>query len=174
MLKSLLGAAVIPAVFFSTLVLAQRQTAPAPASIVHGSWSVDCVDNGNRCIATQKVTTDPAGQKTLLGVIVEPGTAKDSKGPLLTFRFTNQANRTAGAGMKIDQREPQRAPISSCDDKVCEVRAWLTPDLRKQMSNGKLLVFAYFVDKKQVSLPVSLNGFATALDLVTSSKSAAR
>ena len=51
----------------------------------------------------------------------------------------------------------ERAPISACDDKVCEVRAWLSDSLRETLTTGKLLRFAYFVDpERQITLPVSL------------------
>lgn len=133
------------------------------SSSIHGSWSVECSGDGGKCAATQKVTTDPEGVKVVLGVMVEP--AKGKGAPQLTFRMSNRAYVPAGAGLKIDDHEPLRAPISGCDAEVCEVRAWLTPELSRQMRGGKLLIFAYFLDsQRQMSLPVSLDGFGGALD----------
>ena len=157
------------------LVLCALPSASARAAsattTVHGSWSVECRDQDRHCVASQKVATDPEGQKVVLGVIVEPGSAET--GPLLTFRLTAKAYLPAGAGMKIDHHEPLRAPISSCDQAVCEVRARLTPQLSSQLSEGKLLIVAFFVDpKKQVSLPVSLQGFDAAFAKVTGGKPA--
>jgi invasion protein IalB len=158
--KSLLKAAATATLF---VFVAPALSQSTPTTTVHGSWSVECSDQGKRCAATQKVATDKAGQQTVLGVILEPAIGKaDAQ---LTFRMTNTAYVPAGAGIKIGNNKPLRAPISSCDDKVCEVRAWLTPELKRQMRTEKLMIFAYFMDaKRQVSLPVSLNGFPAAMD----------
>jgi invasion protein IalB len=139
---------------------------PAQPVATYGSWSVECERDAKpaRCAATQKVATDPAGEKVVLGVIAETARGRDAR-PQLTFRFTNRAFVPAGAGLKIDEHEPMRAPISACDDQVCEVRAWLTPELARRMRNGRLLVFAYFLEPgRQLSMPVSLAGFGKALD----------
>lgn len=169
--KSLLKAAAAAASLFTLALSAQAQS--TPATTVHGSWSVECSGQGKHCAATQKVTTDKAGQKTVLGVIVESVSGKvDAQ---LTFRMTSKAYVPAGAGIKIGKHKPLRAPISSCDDKVCEVRAWLTPELKRQMSSEKLLIFAYFIDaKRQVSLPVSLQGFPAALERLNKLQAPAR
>ncbi len=158
--KSLLRAAATATLFSLTLPALSQS---APATTLHGSWSVECHDQGKRCAATQKVVTGKTGQNTVLGVILEPGDGKTP--PQLTFRMTSKAYVPAGAGIKIGKNKPMQAPISGCDDKICEVRAWLTPELKRQMSSEKLLIFAYFLDaKRQVSLPVSLNGFSAALE----------
>lgn len=130
----------------------------------YGSWSVEChgKDGAAPCVATQVVAQDPEAKNVVLGVIVE--TREAGQLPLLTFRFTNQAFRPAGAGIKIDEYEPYRAPISACDDAVCEVRAELAQEMMDKMRSGNILVFAFFLSKdEQASFPVSLNGFSQAI-----------
>ena len=159
---ALAGSLVLSLALWPPLAAAEQ----APTASVYGSWSVACKGTGTsrRCAATQKVAADRTGEKVVLGVIVEPGRGAERR-PQLTFRFTGKAYVPAGAGLKIDDREPLRAPITGCDAKVCEVRAWLVPELAEPMRVGRLLVFAYFFDeKRQISLPVSLHGFGRALD----------
>jgi len=132
---------------------------------VFGSWTVECSAPavGGKCAMTQRVATDPEGKKVILGVIVE-GSEGDARYQVI-FRLSPNIYVAAGAGMKIDDHDAKRAPISACDKKVCEVRAWLTPELLGEMRDGKLLVFAFFTpEKKQVSVPVSLAGFGAAYD----------
>ncbi|MCB1888575.1 MAG: invasion associated locus B family protein [Rhodocyclaceae bacterium] len=150
-----LGVAALPAA-----VLAE--SVPSGQSAVYGSWSVECPAKSGQCAALQKVATDPEGKQVVLGVIIETVAGKAI--PQLTFRLPTTAYRQAGAGMKVDDHEPLRAPISACDDKVCEVRAWLSDSLRETLTTGKLLRFAYFVDpERQITLPVSLAGLDQAL-----------
>jgi invasion protein IalB len=149
--------------FLGALVLASA--GPHAEDRAFGSWTVECSspDAGEKCAMTQRVATDPEGKKVVLGVIVEG--APQAAQYQVIFRLSRNAYVPAGAGMKIDDHEPKRAPISACDDKVCEVRAWLTPELLTEMRDGKLLDFAFLTaEKKQVSVPVSLAGFGAAYD----------
>jgi invasion protein IalB len=149
--------------FLSGLVLASAGLHAEDRAF--GSWTVECSapDAGGKCAMTQRVATDPEGKKVVLGAIVER--APQEGRYQVIFRLSRNAYVPAGAGLKIDDHEPKRAPISACDDKVCEVRAWLTPELLTEMRDGKLLVFAFFTpEKKQVSVPVSLSGFGAAYE----------
>jgi invasion protein IalB len=142
---------------------------PAPAT--YGAWGVECAtENGSqKCLATQIVATDPEGKNVAVGVIVEANAPGEL--PYITFRFSKMAYVAAGAGLKIDDNEPLRAPITGCDEAVCEVKAQLTENLSTQMRQGKVLIFAYFLDKeKQLSFPVSLDGFTQSLQAITAGK----
>ena len=142
------------------------------ASVAHaqsediGRWTLSCdeLEGKARCVATQVIAADPAAKQVVLGVTIEHIAGRQL--PQLTFRFTNAALREAGAGLKIDDREPLRAPISACDDKVCEVKSFLAGDLEAQMTAGKMLTFAYFLaeNRQQMSVPVSLDGVQQVMD----------
>jgi invasion protein IalB len=134
-------------------------------SVVHGAWSVDCkspVEKGKaRCVASQKVATDPAGRKVVLGVIVEPPNGETKA--RISFRMTNKAFMRAGVAIKIDDNSPARLSINGCDEKVCEARGWLTDAVLRQMRGGRLLRYAFYIDQKnQITYPVSLDGFDAA------------
>lgn len=135
------------------------------ASSVHGAWSVDCNKAAETqetvCVASQRVATDPAGRKVVLGVMVQP--VKDDPRPRITFRMSNKALKRAGIGIKIDDQPPARLKINTCDESVCEARGWLDAPLLAQMREGRLLRFAFFIDQRnQITYPVSLEGFDEA------------
>lgn len=157
-----------PAAFFLMLLSSVSLLMAQPGEAqVYGAWGVECYSENRttKCVATQMVATDPEGRNVALGVILEPG--QPGGLPLLTFRFTNQAFLPAGAGLKIDEHEPYRAPIAACDEAVCEVRAELAEEMAERMRTGNMLVFAFFLDRdNQISFPVSLNGFTRALAAV--------
>lgn len=111
---------------------------------------------------TQRVATDPEGRKVVLGVTLDM--PADATKPRISFRLTPTAYREAGAAIKIDDRQPIRTPITACDANVCEVQAWLDADVVGWMKAGRLMQFAYFLDReRQATFPVSLQGFEAAL-----------
>lgn len=130
----------------------------------HGAWSVECKPRAgspeNVCVASQLVTTDKEAKQVVLGVIVAPTPGQAL--PHIIFRISPDANREAGAAVKIDAQEAFRIAISQCDTLVCEVRSLMPETLLAQMRTGKLLQFAFFIEKQQLTYPVSLNGFDAA------------
>jgi len=130
----------------------------------HGAWSVECKPRAgspeNVCVASQLVAADNEAKQVVLGVIVAPTPGQDL--PHIIFRISPGANREAGAAVKIDEQEAFRVPISQCDTLVCEVRSLMPETLLAQMRTGKLLQFAFFIEKQQLTYPVSLNGFDAA------------
>jgi invasion protein IalB len=156
------------------LTIPSVQAADKTSGDVYGAWSIECQmrapPTGRTCVATQVVATDPEGKKAVLGVTVNLGEG-GSQG-IIAIRMSAAAHRPAGAGIKIDDNAPFRSPIGQCDQKLCEVRAWLNEDVLSQMRAGKLLLFAFFVDEKsQVTFPVSLEGFDEAFQALQSSPS---
>lgn len=132
-----------------------------------GAWSVECKPRAtnveNPCVASQVVAAEAekaAKQAVVLGVMVAPTQGEPL--PHIIFRFSPGANLKAGAGVKIDQQEAFRVPISQCDDHICEVRSLMSEALLSQMRAGKMLQFAYFLENQQLTYPVSLSGFDQA------------
>jgi len=166
------GAPVHPARFscIAFVALAFLCAMPAPANAEanppqrFGAWSVECkprVTNGeNPCVASQIVAADAAAKQVVLGVMVAPTPGETL--PHIIFRFSPGANIKAGAGVKIDQQEAFRIPITQCDTHICEVRSLMPEALLSQMRSGKLLLFAYFLEKQQMTTPVPLDGFDAA------------
>ncbi len=160
------------------LLLFAATVSPASAASdarTFGAWSVNCTghteDSKKLCAASQSIATDPEGRKVVLGVIVERIVDGQIR-PRITFRMSSKAFVAAGVGIKVDGEPPARLPISSCDNAVCEARGWLNEAMTRQLHNGRLLRFAYFVDaEKQITFPVSLNGLGDAMDYMAGNSS---
>lgn len=129
-----------------------------------GAWNVECkprvTNSENPCVASQLVATGEDTKRTVLGVMVAP--TQGEALPHIIFRFSPGANLKAGVGVEIDQQEAFRVPISQCDNHICEVRSLMPEELLAQMRVGRMLQFAYFLEKQQLTYPVSLNGFDAA------------
>ncbi len=125
-----------------------------------GTWRLDCKEydtSGGHCVGHQIVTKGTSNKEVVLGVMVSY--ANEHSAPHIIFRTTPEANVKKGVAVKIDQNKFLRVPISSCDDKVCEVRSLIPKGLLQQMLSGKQLLFAFFIDETQHTYPVSLVGF---------------
>lgn len=147
--------------------------ATSQASLTYGAWSIECkprIGNTEKiCVANQSVTVGKNTQQVIIGVMV--GYMADHPLPHIIFRVSPSADINKGAAIKVDEQEYLQVPISNCDTHVCEVRSFIPEGLLLQMRMGKLLQFAFFLDGKQVTYPVSLEGFdRTYMALQTNSK----
>lgn len=126
-----------------------------------GAWNLKCevkTENSNKlCIANQLVTIGGEESQVVLGIML--GYLPEHKSPHIIFRMSAKANLKRGAAVKIDEFESFGIPISNCDKKICEVRSFIPDGLLTQMRSGKLLRFAFLLDNKPVTYPVSLEGF---------------
>lgn len=135
-----------------------------------GAWGVTCavplIDSGlgaERCIAAQVVTAGPNRRGVLLGVALD---YFDSAGtPTIHFRFAPGAIRNAGIGVKVDDLPSLRLAISDCDARRCEAAGRLTGDIEATLRAGRLAQVAFLgPDRRQIVVPVALNGIGAALD----------
>jgi invasion protein IalB len=152
------------ALALSSLIISVSQaTAETKFPQKYGAWSVECKPRAtnpeNPCVASQMISA--AGtQQVVLGVMVAPTPGEAL--PHIVFRLSSGASQEAGAAVKIDDQEPYSIAISQCDNLVCEVRSLMPEAMLVQMRTGKELRFAFFIGAKQITYPVSLNGFDQA------------
>ena len=130
------------------------------SKLLYGAWSYECksqdVSKNELCVAKQLVV-DKKTNNAVLGVIV--GFLPNQPMPHIIFRLSPSANVDKGTAVKVDELRSFKVPISNCDEKICEVRSFIPKELLAQMRMGKQLLFAFFLDQKQVTYPVSLDGF---------------
>ena len=133
------------------------------------SWSLSCEGTqdvkdltSKRCAISQIVTTNPKSARVLLGVTVD---YLDSPVvPTIRFRFSPTARVAPGIGIKIDELAEMRLPINDCNVQRCEASGRLVPDVLKLWRSGRLAQVAFIAENdKQVTLPVSLDGFPIAI-----------
>lgn len=97
----------------------------------------------------------------MLGISVRIAASSDS--PEMQLRISPAADPRAGVGLKIDNHDDFRLPISGCDERVCQAVGRIRGPVRDQLTSGKYAQVAYFVGGKQQTVPVPLDGFAAAL-----------
>jgi len=124
-------------------------------------WSVNCGarpgSDVQQCVATQSVTIGGDASKMVVGVMVAH--QKEHALPHIVFRISPSANREKGVAVKVDEFDQFQVPITNCDQNVCEIRSFIPENLLAHMRKGKLLQFAFFLNDKQVTYPISLEGF---------------
>lgn len=124
------------------------------------SWSMICGEKGN-CSLSQLVTKDKEAKKIILGINVNYAMSKEF--PVLMLRFPPQINKDSGIGIKIDDNAAIQLPISECNAKACQSVIKMDDVLMREMKNGKFGQVAFALkNNKQLTLPISLNGFNEA------------
>lgn len=133
------------------------------------AWGLSCEEaqsakdlTSQKCIISQLVTTDPKGDRVLLGVTVDyldsPSVAT------IHFRFSPTAKVAPGIGIKIDESTEMRLPINDCNTQRCEASGRLKPDVLELWRSGRTAQLAFIADNdQQVTLPISLDGFDKAM-----------
>jgi invasion protein IalB len=146
-----------------TLNTAIAQVQPQPK--IFGSWSTECKGEGKqkRCFASQLVAQSPTGNDVVLGVTI--GKLKENKNYAMSFRFSKEANQAAGIGFKLEPKGlSAKAPIQSCDAKVCETKIEINTKFRQELKGKKMMAFAFFDrNKQQITYPVRLDGIENAI-----------
>lgn len=136
--------------------------------IAYSYWKLSCAVANNtsglpeeRCMISQLISTDPLGRKTVLGITVD--FIDPSNTPTIRFRFSSEATKTTGVGIKVDNYPEMRLAINNCNAKRCEAIGRLSPDVLKYWRQGKMSQLAFMAPTgKQISIRVPLSGFDAA------------
>lgn len=132
------------------------------------SWSLICGDQGN-CSLSQLIVKDKAAKQILMGVNVNYSVS--DLFPVLMLRLPAKINRASGVGIKIDDNKPIQVPITQCTDKACQSIIKIDDTLLNEMKNGKVGKIAFALQsQKQLTLPLSLQGFSAAFSALQSNK----
>jgi invasion protein IalB len=124
------------------------------------SWSLICGEHGN-CSMSQLVAKDKSAKQILMGVNVNYSVS--NLFPVLMLRLPAKINKEAGVGIKIDNNKPIQVPVTQCNAKTCQSIIKIDDVLLNEMKNGKVGMIALSLkSKKQLTLPVSFQGFSEA------------
>jgi invasion protein IalB len=131
----------------------------------HGDWQVVCKD-------------PPPGSKHSVCALVQSVTAEDKNNIGLTVYFQKFSNGTKvlrvfaplgillppGLGLKIDDKDVGHAPFLRCHNFACYAQVVVEDSLVEQLKTGKTAIFIIFqTEEAGIGIPISLNGFAEAL-----------
>ena len=133
----------------------------------HGDWQVVC-----------KV---PPGSKAEVCALVQSVSAEDRQNVGLTIYFQKFPNGSrvlrvfaplgvllpTGIGLKIDNADVGHAPFLRCQSFACYAQVVADDALIGKFKGGKTAMFVIFQSEEAgIGIPVSLNGFAQAVELL--------
>ena len=152
--------------------LAATATAPLAAAPEpeqrFGAWGLTCMSaapdsRSQTCVLSQVVRVGRDGGGIVLGVTIDH--FDSSAIPTIHFRFTAEADRRAGIGIKIGQRPEMRLPIADCDARRCEAAGRLSGDALSIFRSGEAAQVAFIgPGGRQVTAPLSLADLSAALE----------
>lgn len=162
---SIMAALLIAAV---ALIGAPRASAAQEGTIKgqHGDWQIVC-------------KPPPPGAKNEACALVQSVSAEDRNNVGLTVYFQRFSNGTRvlrvfaplgvllppGLGLKIDNKDVGNAPFLRCQNLACYAQVVAEDKLVEQLKTGKTAIFIIFqTEEAGIGIPVSLAGFAQALD----------
>ena len=121
-----------------------------------GSWLLNCKAD-KPCFISQKIEFNNNGKSKVVG---GASLFYTSKHLVLRLRFSPNAKKSQGVGIKVDKSLALHLPITACDDRICEANIAVDDQLLTELQSGKILSIAYFDKRaKQKTLPVFLNNF---------------
>jgi invasion protein IalB len=131
-------------------------------------WAVNCSSQAGQkdltCSLSQTVVTRPSGQ-TLTNVTFL--LAPENKSPEVLFQLPLGLYLPAGATYQVDANAPQRLSIRACDRQGCYARAPISPETMVSLRKGKQLKVDFKnLAEKPISIPLSLDGFASAYEKI--------
>jgi len=151
-----------------TMLFVVSGGAYAQSKQTFGSWSLLCGDQGN-CSVSQLVAMDPEGKKVLLGANIN--FSMSNSFPVLMLRMPPNLNKTSGVGIKIDDNKAIQVALSQCTSVACQSVIKIDQTLFAELRDGKLAKVAFALEKnKQLTLPLSLEGFADAYEALLATR----
>src|SRR5690625_852765 len=127
-------------------------------------WNLRCTEqDGQRRWEMMQPINDPESGEPVMAVVI-PGTPADQ--PLVAwFILPLGVLLPPGIAISIDGSEPERLPIRHCEPSGCLAPIELKDDITQRLRGGsELQLMAYDIDEEQVSIPISLMGFTSALN----------
>jgi invasion protein IalB len=155
----------------------KAQSAPAPSvqmeegkepQAAGPGWAVNCSSEagqkGLSCQMSQTVVAKQSGRTlTNVAFLLSP----ESKNPEVLLRLPLGLYLPAGATYQVDENAPQRLSIRACDRNGCYARGPVSPESMGSLTKGKQLKIDFKnLAEESVSIPLSLDGFASAYEKI--------
>jgi invasion protein IalB len=168
---SFLGCGVIShAATLTTPIASPSDTlAPSnPKTSTTPGWLSRCVSDTRKgpfvCSVEETIILASTGQ-AVASVIVRP--EPEAKKLVMTIRVPVGLYLPAGLNVKVDDSNAQFIPLQTCDVQGCYAEAEISPALAAALKSGKQLsIICQDTAKKQIVLPLTLDGFATAFERI--------
>ncbi|WP_162913913.1 invasion associated locus B family protein [Taklimakanibacter lacteus] len=146
----------------------QAQPAPQKAQPPRVAWIASCTSPGRgqpqECAMEQRAIAKENGQ--LIG-LVSIRVPSETRKPVTMIQLPLNLFLPAGVNVDVDGDMTQNQSFQTCNQTGCFVGFPISDTLLKQLFNGgKLNVTFQYLDKKPVTLPMSLEGFTDAYNRI--------
>jgi invasion protein IalB len=165
--------ALVAFLFCAAPVAAQEVQTEAPAkgdtAAQQQSWATQCVGVSRssplNCTMEQRVILRDTG-RLVARISIQIG-AGESRQPGLLLHVPLNLSVGAGITLQIDETEPLKFPIQTCDSNGCYAGSPLQDELIAGLKRGKALKMGFQgLDQKPVAIPFVLAGFTNSFDLI--------
>jgi len=142
----------------------QEAADPAKKGDQHSAWASHCTSNTRgqvlECALEQRAIARETGRVIAIITIRLPA---ETRKPVAMIQLPVGLFLPAGLNVDVDGDMAQNFPFQTCNAKACFVGFPLSDQLLKRMHNGgKFNLTFQFLNKKPVTLPMSLEGFTDA------------
>ena len=161
-------AAVLIAVPVGAALGQQNKAAPSSAKPATEKpsgpgWAVECTNPGDAlvCKTVQNIFLTKTRQKLLSVSVSKPKGGKDLA---MLIQLPHGLFLPAGLTLKVDDKKPKELAVQTCDRAGCYAGSALDQALLTKLKSGSVLQIAFQnLQKRRMSIPVPLKGFAAAL-----------
>ncbi len=145
----------------ATPAAAQNQTPPP-------SWASRCASEGRQsgldCSVEQSIIETKTRQLLMQVVVRVP---PDTRKPVLTIQMPLGLFLPAGITLRFDEGKPERFDVQTCDQKGCYLQMPVSNEMLQEMAKAKQMSVTFQnLNKQDIGVPVSLNGFMVAYDKI--------
>ena len=146
----------------------QAQPAQQKAQQPRVAWVASCTSPGRgqpqECAMEQRAVARENGQVIALVSIRVPS---ETRKPVTMVQLPLNLFLPAGVNVDVDGDMTQNQAFQTCNQQGCFVGFPISDTLLKQMfTGGKLNITFQYLDKKPVTLPMSLEGFTDAYNRI--------
>ena len=163
------GLVLIGALAAIALAAASQEAAdPAKKADQHSAWASRCTSNSRgqplECVLEQRAIA--RGTRRVIAIITIRLPSETRK-PVTMIQLPVGLFLPAGVNVDVDGDMAQNFPFQTCNATTCFVGFPLSDQLLKRMHNGgKFNVTFQYLNKKPVTLPMSLEGFTEAYNKI--------
>ncbi len=147
---------------------AEASPPAAGAADSQPTWSSHCNAEGRSetldCAVVHRLFITNTGQLIGSVTIRMPG---DTKEPVMMIQTPIGLFLPAGVSIDVDEKNPQRFELQTCDGNGCYAGSPVSDDLLASMRKGqKFNIKFQGLKKQEIKLQLSLAGFAAAFDKI--------
>jgi invasion protein IalB len=138
--------------------------APKPPAETAPGWRVECANDGKAldCRAMQEIVQQENRQLVAALVVRVPA---ETKKPVIMIQLPLGILVSAPIGLHVDPGPSENYAVQTCTAAGCFVGAALGDAMLSAMRAGKQLQISFQnTDKRSVTVPMPLSGFAVAYD----------